>query len=262
MIWKGTSTITTKAIKILAAIADSCLIGCFIAWGRGSVNFCDSFHLGLEVSWPDIPIFFSYIWICLGIIPDGFVDGSFTERFMLSTMLLFNFYLFEKGICRRESNRKFGEKSSKYWIDCSRDKKNHIKNSLLKNQNFWCWILVSDQIIVFVVLCLQKGKLWRICKVKLCYVRTEVTRKMVTIGSTRWRVWNDGWWDRGSVMWHLIGTAGVLFHNQPWQWHNLLATVRILLVLSNQEFPQKLHYLSFSAGLFQISEAIGHWKLM
>ena len=50
IIWKGTSTITTKAIKILGAIADSCLIGCFIAWGRGSVNFCDSFHLGLEVS--------------------------------------------------------------------------------------------------------------------------------------------------------------------------------------------------------------------
>ena len=136
-----------------------------------------------------------------------------------------------KGIWRHESTRKFGEKNSNNCIDCNRDKKNRIKNSLLANPNFWCWILVSDQIIVFVVLCLQKGKLWRICKVKLCYVRAEVIRKMVTIGSTRWRVWNDGWWDRGSVMWHLIGTAGVLFHNQPW--HNLLATVGILLVLSN-----------------------------
>ena len=107
----------------------------------------------------------------------------------------------------------------------------------------------------------ERKTVCRICKVKLCYVRTEVTRKMVTIGSTRWRVWNDGWWDRGSVMWHLIGTAGVLFHNQPW--HNLLATVKILLVLPNREFPQKQHYLrEFLCRIVPDFQAIGHWKLL
>ena len=46
MIWKGTSTFTTTAIKILALIACSCLIDFSLHGGRVSVNFCDSFYLG------------------------------------------------------------------------------------------------------------------------------------------------------------------------------------------------------------------------
>ena len=82
MIWKGTSTITTTAIKILAAIVDSCLIYCFIAWRE---RLCELLWSNLPWKFLDL---FSYIWICPGIAPDGFVNGSFTEWFILEQLVL------------------------------------------------------------------------------------------------------------------------------------------------------------------------------
>ena len=177
MIWKGTSTITTTAIKILAAIVDSCLIYCFIAWRE---RLCELLWFILPWKLLD-PISQSHL-----VIPEFVQEWQWlvyrkVHSWTTGTMLLLIFCIFKNvSVSLMKAPANLEKKSSNNSIDCSRDKKNHIKNRLLSNQKFWCWNLVGDQNIVFVVLCVQKGK--------LCGEYTKYNR--VTSGQ-RWYV---KWW--------------------------------------------------------------------
>ena len=157
MIWKETSTITTTAIKILAAIADSCLVVCFIAWKE---RFCELLWFILSC-WKFLDLTSqSYLvkaeFVQMVLTMARLPDGSFLNNWYYAFAKCLPFKKVSVGIkvLALEKKVQITELTA-----CGRDNKNHIKNTLLANENFWCWILVCDQNIVLVVLCLQKRKL-------------------------------------------------------------------------------------------------------
>ena len=134
MIWKGTSTITTTAIKILAAMADSCLVVCFIAWKEG---FCELLWFILSC-WKFLDLTSqSYLgkaeFVQMVLTMARLPDGSFLNNWYYGFAKFLPFKKVSVGMKVLALEKKVQITA---LTACSRDNKNHIKNSLLANKNF------------------------------------------------------------------------------------------------------------------------------